>query len=638
MLLTDSLKPQLKTPFPSDTEFWKCTKTGLIVPKGKDANVQWRTELLKEAETDMILQSDLMSACRDSQLFWINAFGWTYHQFDVDPNTGERYESPEPYVPFITWDVQDELCNEFEAALKAARDILVDKCRDMGASWLCVFFMHWLWLFRKGGPQLLEMSRTQEYVDQTGNMKALFQKHDVINNWLPDWMCPPEVLVGENNRTKMHMKNTVTGACLDGESTTEHAASGDRRLVALMDEFSKVKFGRKMRSATKDVALMRIINSTPAGAGTEYSRWKRDGTIKVFQLPFWEHPEKGAGRYVQSKEDGGFEIRSPWFNHEETVRSPKELAQEVLMQDIESGDVFFTLSNFTKHKAAYVSEPLQRFNISLDPKIPEDDIKHYIKRKDFKAVKLHHANKGKLKVWTHLIMGRPDQSKSYQFGIDISKGQGASNSVISIRCIETGEKIAVWECANTPPYDMAKVAVALALWCGGALPNRLPFMKWEMNGPGWDFGKQIVHVYEYPYYYKKKSEGNVVDKVQTKYGWHASSASKEALLYYYDRVMAHGGYINHCAQALEEAFYYIHFAGGKVGPAQLVEESDTARKTHGDRVMADALSLDDCGEFALASKSKPTTAPKGSFEYRKKQYLNRNKRKTGYRQKFDFRD
>ena len=91
--------------------------------------------------------------------------------------------------------------------------------------------------------------------------------HDKINEWLPDWMLPPDCLVGDKHRTKMHMHNVLTGATIDGESTTKHAGSGDRRLVALLDEFAKVEFGGEMRSATRDVALMRIINSTPAGAG-----------------------------------------------------------------------------------------------------------------------------------------------------------------------------------------------------------------------------------------------------------------------------------------------------------------------------------------------------------------------------------
>jgi hypothetical protein len=640
MILTQNSKPSLSTPFPKGDRFWKDPKTGLILPKGADENVAWKERILLEAENDPILQADMMAACSESLLYWVNAFVWTYHQFDVDPTTGERIESLSPHVPFISWEIQDDLFNQFEDHLKRAKDILISKCRDMGASWCCVVFLHWLWLFHPKGPQLLEMSRTREYVDQTGNHKALFQKHDKINEWLPDWMLPPDILPGDKNRTKMHMHNTLTGATIDGESTTKHAGSGDRRLIALLDEFSKVEFGNEMRSATRDVALMRIINSTPAGAGTEYSRWKKSGQIKVFHLPYWDHPEKGAGRWVAEKPLGGWEVRSPWFEVEESVRSPKELAQEVLAQDVESGDMFFTAENIQKHLAFHACEPLTRHIIDIKGTISNDDVADYVKRRDINCVNINRNATGPLRVWTHLMMGRPDQSLSYRIGIDVSKGQGASNSVLSVKCRETGEKIAEWRDANTPAYELARVAVALAIWVGGKLPHRLPLLKWEMNGPGWDFGRMVVIKFEYPHYYKKEVEGQTTDTQTKKYGWHADPTSKNALLTMYDRVLAHGGFINHSEFALNELLYYIHFPSGYIGPADLVQENAAARKTHGDCVIADALTLEEGKETVLKSKASGVKPPQNSTGARmakalkKKSFL--GKKNKNRRMKYNF--
>ena len=609
----EELKPELKTPFPKGDYYYKDPITGLMIPKHETENLQWRGELLKNSEDDIILQHDLLTASAESLEFWINTFCMTYHQFDISPETGERMEARQPHNPFITWEIQDTLLDEFLLCLKNGKDILVDKCRDMGASWICVCFLHWLWLFRSDS-QLLEMSRTQDYVDQTGNMKALFQKHDYINSWLPEWMLPPNVMFGEKHRTKMHMKNVINGSVIDGESTTEHAASGDRRLVALLDEFAKVEHGQLMRSATRDAALVRIVNSTPAGAGTEYSRWKNSGQIKVFKLPFYEHPEKGLNRIVIPTQTGGFEITSPWLEHEKTVRSPKEMAREILMQDIESGDVFFTIPNIEKHKALFARKEKVRYHIHLVKNTANDAVPMIIRKKDLKKVTIKRGKKGPLKVWCSLIGDRPDQSKTYIFGIDISKGQGASNSVVSIKCKETGEKIAEWVDANVPPYDMARIVVALAIWCGGRAPRKLPFLKWENNGPGWDFGKIMVRDFKYSYFYKKIKPGQTVDKKTKSYGFHTGPQSKFELLAALDRAYAHGGYVNHSELALEEAKYYIHYKNGGVGPASLVEESSAAKKTHGDRVIADALTLDD-KEMPVIRHEGPK-APKGSFAYR----------------------
>jgi hypothetical protein len=631
-----TLKPTLPEPFPNTPRYWKDPKTGLLVPKRVDENIEWRTNLLQKAEKDEGLQKDLIAASAESLLFWINAFCWTFHQFDVDPVTGKRVLA-DSHVPFISWEIQDRLFDKFDKNLVTGEDILIDKCRDMGASWICVDYLHHQWLFVKDS-QMLEMSRVKEYVDHTGNMKALFQKHDYINAWLPTWMLPPECLPGQKYRTSMHMHNVVNGSTIDGESTTPHAGSGDRRKILLLDEFAKVEHGGKMRSATRDVAFMRIINSTPAGAGTEYSRWKNSGQIKVFQLPFYEHPEKGAGRYVQEDGLGGWEITSPWLENEKMVRSQKELAQEVLMQDIESGDTFFTVQNIYKHKALFAKEPHARLNISLKSAIANEDVKSYIRRKEVSASVARKSSKGALRWWGPLICGRPDQSKSYRFGIDVSKGQGASNSVISIKCCETNEKVGEWRDANTPPYDMARVAVALALWVGGKKPHSMPFMKWEMNGPGWDFGRQVVRTFNYPYYYKQQSKAEKTPKDSKKYGWHASRDSKMELLMSYDRALAHGGYINHSEFGLDEMLMYIYYSDGGIGPASLVEENASARKTHGDVVIADALTMDE-SDKVITPPSEKIEAPYWSPAYRKKHLdaKRRGQRQLVWNSQFDFR-
>lgn len=633
------LKPSLSSPFPSNERYWTCPITGLVVPKQEKENIEWRARLLEAAENDEQLQKDLLAACSQSLLFFINAFGWTYHQHDVDAQTGKRIEAINPHVPFITWDVQDRLFDKFIWCLKNGKDILIDKCRDMGASWCCIYFLHWLWLFKKD-VKLLEMSRTKDYVDQTGNHKALFQKHDYINQWLPDWMRPPASLPDEKNRTSMHLHNVQNGSTIDGESTTPHAGSGDRRLVALLDEFSKVEHGAKMRSATRDVALMRIINSTPAGPGTEYAKWKTDGTIEVFTMDFWEHPQKGANRYVFHNEASGkWEIRSPWFDAEEKVRSKKELAQEVLRQDLEAGDTFFTHDSVRVHKALFSTEPKYRYSVQIRSDISDDDLAAYILRKDYRAITVTKAKEADLRIWCDLIGGRPDQGKSYIIGCDIGKGQGASNSVLSIKCRETGEKIAEWRSAQYPPHEMARIAVAIAIWVGGKKPHGLPLMKWEMNGPGWDFGRQIVRKFSYPFYYRKRVIGKLGDNTTDSYGWHSSREAKLELLTFYDRAIAHGGYINHSGFALDEMLTYIYLPDGGIGPAGLVEESKSARATHGDCVIADALTLEDA-DAPVCKPDSAVTAPVGSFEHQMKKVLDKKKKdkKISWRMNYDFRN
>jgi hypothetical protein len=117
-----------------------------------------------------------------------------------------------------------------------------------------------------------------------------------------------------------------------------------------------------------------------------------------------------------------------------------------------------------------------------------------------------------------------------------------------------------------------------------------------------------------------------------------SRESKYILLSAYDKVLAYGGYINRSAIALEEARTYMHYSNGGIGPAGLMMESASAKKTHGDRVIADALTLDDRDVPGKVVK-KSTGPPRNSAGYRFLQHR-KNMKRRGFKQVprgFDFR-
>jgi len=626
--------PQLSTPFPSNRRHWVCPIIDVKVPKWKEENLKWRAELLKRAENDYVMQQELLAASKQSVLFWVNAFVYTYHQFETNPETGKQVPSNEPHWPFITWEIQDELFNWLDQRFTEGEDGLIDKSREMGASWSCLTYLHWLWLFRPD-TEIREMSRVEGLVDSS-IAKSLYFKHDYINSRLPHWMCPPGVLErGKDNRTKMRIHNELNGSTIAGESTQKHAMRADRAAILLLDEFAAVDDGTAIRTSTADVAPCRIVNSTTLGAGTEYSRWKNSGQIKVFSLMFWNHPEKGKGRFVlQDEVTKEYQISSPWLEKQRERRTPREIATEVLGQDLEAGDVFFTLSLIDKHIAIHAREPKERYNIDLKGKIPNDLIPQLLRQRDSKPYSIKKTKDGKLAVWGQLIDDRPDQSKTYMFGIDVSKGQGASESVVSIKCKQTGEIIAQWACRNTPPYELVRVVIALALWCGGANPQRLPFINFELNGPGWDFGRLVVKEFHYPYYYRSETIGRVSDKKTGKYGFHVNRESKELLLRSFERALMQNKIIIHDKRTLEQSKYYIYQPSGGIGPADLTDKTAAEKLLHGDRVMSAALCVDD-KEVAKPKKNQKA-APHGSWGARYEMWQKKKQQKNkGWRQPYD---
>ena len=554
-----------------------------------------------------------MAACRLSPLYWVNSFAWTKHEFEVDLTVPSgRVPAKHTHWPFITWDIQDNLFDWFVDHFNFGKSGLVDKSRDMGASWCGVAFLHWIWLFRPD-TEIREMSRSEIYVDSP-IAKSLFYKHDYLNTWLPEWMRPPGVMVkGRENRTSMRIYNQLNNSTIGGESTTKHAMSADRCAILFLDEFAKVDNGRDIRTSTYDVAPCRIVNSTVAGPGTEFSRWKNSGQIDVFSMMFWDHPKKGVGRYVvQDEITKIYKIASPFIEKVLEECTQKAVAQEYYAIDLEAGDLFFELGEINKHIAFYARPPISTHNIILKLGVADDRIPKLLQARDQKCYHIVKVKDGKLQVWIELIDGRPDQSFTYIFGIDTSQGQGASESVVSIKCKQTGEIIARWVCRNTPVHEFARVIVALALWVGGANPQRLPYLKWEKNGPGWNLGRLLVQSFAYPHYYVTKTLGAVVEKIHgtkgemQKYGYHMSREGKELLLRAYERALKIGSITNHCEFSLEQATKYVYYKDGGVGPADLVESTTSEKGLHGDRVIADALTVED-DEVSEPKNKKPPT-------------------------------
>lgn len=630
------IAPELAKGFPHFVETWACPVTGLIIPKQPKANLAYRAGMLALADEDAEIQTDLYTACSQSLLVFVNLFCFTLRVFETNEE-GVTVQAVNTHLPFVTWEIQDRHLLRVQQAIDEGTSLLTDKSRDMGATWSHLAVLTHRFLFHKSESHLI-LSRKEDAVDQLDGLSknypngpiadpgTLMGKIDYMLARFPKWMLP------RMSRKKMHLVNLDNGTRIDGESANATAGSSDRRKSIFMDEMGKMKEGESIKRSTRDVTACRLVCSTPNGPGTAFSKWRLSGQIPVFILPWWKHPEKGKNRYTRQDELGRWKIRSPWYDVEEQNRSPKELAIEVDMDHIGSGDTFFEGTLLEEHRQLFATEPLRQISVTFKKSIPDPDIIKYL-LKPLELAPIFIAPKGKWRLWCHLERGRPDQTRTYTIGIDIGKGQGASNSVMSVVCNETREKIAEYADANVPPYEFARLAVAAAMWIGGR--NR-PLIIWENNGdPGYDFGRQLVHVYMYPNIYFDRQEGTLALKQGKRYGWRSTREKKAVGLGILRRAYAHGGIINHSDEALTEAVSYVQYEGGGIGPAEMVEESDTTRQAHGDRVIADMLCLIGASRYAIRKVEERIT-PERSFGHRLRKFQKQKKTRKKTPRKFDF--
>lgn len=620
---------------------WTCPKTGLVVPMEPMANLRYRRQVLVEAEKDELFRNHIYTAASQSLVWWVNTFVWTLRTKIVDSDGNTRQaRNDETHQPFILWPVQIEHILEVEKAIKEGFDLLTDKSRDMGATWLHLAVFYHIWRFEANRSFLL-LSAKEDYVDSPGvkgtgklaDPSTLFGKLDYIGYWLPRWMQPPV------SRIKLHLTNLANNSRIDGESTTATAGSSERRTAVFLDEMAKMPEGDSIKQSTRDVTACRLANSTHWGAGTAFAKWLASGSVRVSVLDWSRHPEKGRGLYgVKDDSTGIVKLRSPWYDCEAKVRSPKEMAMEIDRDPVGSGNIYFEKQTILRCMQMHVKPPvLSGYHLLFKPEVPLIQIPDAVKRNILDAVRVQRLSDGPWKFWFHLLEGRPDQTMNYIFACDIGKGMGASNSVISVGCRETRKKIAEWASARYAPHEFAWIVAASAIWFGGANNGRRPLIIWEANGdPGIYFGRALIKNLRYPHLWFDKVRATKIREGKPRtYGWHSDDTKKAEVLGDYRRALHQGTFENPSEKALQEAETYIDFGTGQIGPAYLIEESASARKTHGDRVIADALLNYVFGlpRIAAIPEMKP---PVGSFGYRYNKWREGDQdRKTD--KVFDFR-
>lgn len=148
-----------------------------------------------------------------------------------DPrNAGSSAPTTMPFIPF---DRQAEFVVFLHELVKAQSNGLVEKARDMGATWLSCAFSVWLWLFWPGAS-IGWGSRKQELVDRLGDADSIFEKMRQIIRLLPEFF-KPEGFNEKDHMPFMRLLNPENGATITGE-VGDNIGRGGRKLMYFKDE------------------------------------------------------------------------------------------------------------------------------------------------------------------------------------------------------------------------------------------------------------------------------------------------------------------------------------------------------------------------------------------------------------------
>lgn len=583
------------------------------VPRSVGANLRFRRRVYEELRGDRTLQKSMVKLCRDDLISFINLFVWQYNPL----KRGERLG------PFITWPFQDRLllakppqgkgvlwCYEHD------KTCVVEKSREMGASWLFLIVQVWLAAFHSG-VQAFNISRSADAVDSKSR-NSLFSKVRFILKYLPDF------LKGEFEQQQFYFSFDRTSSEITGEASTGRSGSGGRASVVFVDEFSEIKEDTKVRQNTASIADCRFFNGTHLGVGTEFYNLTQSPEIVKIQVHWTRHPRKNRNLYSWDVDAGkalywrydeatdevgeltgpptGFPedypfvktggptggphpgIRSPWYDQKcVDIGNDRGVAMELDINPTGAASQFYYPPTIERLKRA-CRDPDWVGDLTFDEDRAE-------------PMSLTEHSEGPLSLWFHPGLDSTGKlcrvpTSTYVMGCDLGTGTGATPSCVTVFDCVLGAKVGSFTHYRKDPKQVAWLAVSLARLFRDK-DGDPALLAWETPGPGVIFGNEVLKEIGYRTIYWRTDPFRDDEVVTDSPGWHANPSNKLQLHTQYASALTSGEFVNWDEPALQECLGYVHSNGTVEHPRSrpLKGQGDAAGTgtNHGDHAVADGL-------------------------------------------------
>lgn len=260
--------------------------------------VAWRREVEEIVRSEKIGGRAILEWYRDRPINFINHWGTAYNPRKA--LTGRASS------PFLLFQRQRELVEFLTLCLYGSESGLIEKSRDMGATWICCLISIWLWCCWPGAS-VGWGSRKEELVDEIGDPDSIFEKIRMAIRGLPFFLVP-EGLSDQDHLTFMKCVNPHSGSTITGESG-DNIGRGGRSLMYFKDESAHYARPERIEAALADNTDVQIDISSVHGLGNVFHRrreagkvWAVGSTLEhgrtgVFVLDWRDHPGKDEEWY-----------------------------------------------------------------------------------------------------------------------------------------------------------------------------------------------------------------------------------------------------------------------------------------------------------------------------------------------------
>ncbi len=210
-------------------------------------------------------------------------------------------------MPFVLFPRQREFIEFLWLCYQREAPGLVEKSRDMGATWLCVCFSVWLFLF-VDGARVGWGSRKAANVDKIGDMDSIFEKLRFQMRSVPRCFWP--VGFSEDNMAFMKVTGGLGNGSITGESGDD-IGRGGRTRIYFKDESAHYEHPELIEAALSDTTRVQFDLSSVNGLGNVFHRKREGGTdwvpghsvqrgkTNVFVMDWSDHPDKTNSWYKE---------------------------------------------------------------------------------------------------------------------------------------------------------------------------------------------------------------------------------------------------------------------------------------------------------------------------------------------------
>lgn len=345
-----------------------------------------------------------------------------YHLWTHDPrkNMLDLYGFSIPQLPFLLFDFQKSVVVDTIESIENGHDILVEKSRDMGVSWIMTAISLWYWLQNTGGNDILLGSRKFDYVDKKGSLDTLIEKIR-YNLYMLHPRFMPDGFDANRHDNVGNILNPETGSFIRGEANNPNFATSGRYRFIIADEFSKwEETDEQAWTSMGDSSPCRIPVSTPWGIGRKFAKLRFKTNIKVCTFHWTLHPIKSVGKWYDESQQ---KWRSPWYDAEVKRRSgdndAADIGQELDIDYLSSGHPYFDNMIIQREFGKLELVKLKRYE--------------FIRHQDADGIdylELFPAVNGRL--WINM---EPEEGWKYRYGLsaDVAEGlEHGDNSVFYV--------------------------------------------------------------------------------------------------------------------------------------------------------------------------------------------------------------